>query len=274
MIELLRWKGILLRVAAAAAVLGAVSGGAVAQESGGAAVKLQPYTAPDQSASAGVPAGWQVTKGGDTQVVMTGPQGETIFLGTAAVARNGPFQPGQGGGGGIDLTMPFGANLAQKFTMVLQQNAAIAGKPQPQISIMSGTPLKVPPALGQCGRIIANVTGGPKGPMTVGALMCSLPLDSGGIYKNFFKLASVPAAAAEQERATIKAVFASYRLPPAMIQRKLAPFTQPPVVLMSPGVGGMPSIPDSTGAECFDLTVIRETPAYRLPMKCGGMVPD
>src|ERR1700731_1350568 len=152
LIELLRWKGILLRVAAGVAVL-AVSGGAVAQESGGAAVKLQPYTAPDQSASAGVPAGWQVTKGGDTQVVMTGPQGETIFLGTAAVARNGPFQPGQGGGGGIDLTMPFGANLAQKFTMVLQQNAAIAGKPQPQISIMSGTPLKVPPALGQCGRI-------------------------------------------------------------------------------------------------------------------------
>jgi hypothetical protein len=230
-----------LRVATAAAVLAAVSAGARGQESGGAAVKLQPYTAPDQSASAGVPSGWQVTKGGDTQIVMTGPQGETIFLGTAAVARNGPFQPGQGGGGGIDLTMPFGANLAQKFTMVLQQNAAIAGKPQPQISIMSGTPLKVPPVLGQCGRIIANVTGGPKGPMTVGALMCSLPLDSGGVYKNFFKLASVPAAEAEKERATIKAVFASYRLPPAMIQRELAPFTGPPLVMMRPEVGGKPS---------------------------------
>ena len=46
-------------------------------------ISLQPYTAPDQSVSAGVPSGWKVTKGEQTVVQMTGPQGETIFLGTA-----------------------------------------------------------------------------------------------------------------------------------------------------------------------------------------------
>ncbi len=34
-----------------------------AQAPAGGPIALTPYTAPDQSASAGVPAGWQVTKG-------------------------------------------------------------------------------------------------------------------------------------------------------------------------------------------------------------------
>ena len=44
-------------------------------------VKLQTYTLPDGSASAGVPAGWQVKGGGAGEIVMTGPQGENITLG-------------------------------------------------------------------------------------------------------------------------------------------------------------------------------------------------
>jgi hypothetical protein len=263
------WK-IWLRIAISAVFFGAISSVSIAQEAGGAAVQLQPYTAADQSASAGVPPGWQVTKGEESVIVMTGPQGETIFLGSAAIALNGPFQPGRRGGG-VDLSMPYGANLAQKFTMLLQHNAVVGGTPPPQIKITSATPLQVPPVLGQCGRIIANVTGS-KGPMTVGSLFCSLPLDSGGTYKNFFKLAQVPVGTAEQERATVRAVFASYRVPLPMLQRKLAPFTQPPVVLAGPGYA--PAIPDSTGAECFDLVVIRETPSYDLPRKCGGHAPD
>src|SRR5580704_12859378 len=45
------------------------------------AIALQPYTAPDQSASAGVPAGWQVTSGNQTVIKMTGPQGVSLSLG-------------------------------------------------------------------------------------------------------------------------------------------------------------------------------------------------
>jgi len=39
------------------------------------AVQLQQYTASDQSASAGVPSGWQVTQGQQTFIQMTGTQG-------------------------------------------------------------------------------------------------------------------------------------------------------------------------------------------------------
>ena len=40
------------------------------------------------------------------------------------------------------------------------------------------------------------------------------------------------------------------------------------------GGGGIPAIPDSTNSECFDLVVIRETPKYQLPRKCGGTARD
>jgi hypothetical protein len=287
-----RSKRNLFRVAASVARVSAVSIWAVglgtgvwalAQNAtpGASQVKLQPYTAPDQSASAGVPDGWKVTKGEQTVIVMTGPQDETIYLGNTAVVRNGPFQPGQRSSGGIDLSMPYSANLVQKFTMLLQNNAAVGGAPPPQLSITSATPLQVPAALGQCGRIVAGATS-QKGPMKVAALMCCLPLDSGGTYKVIFKLAQAPAAIAAQESVVATAVFASYRVPPAMLQRKLAPNIPAPMVLASPGIvrapgigGGGIQIPgDTTNSDCFDLTVIRETPTYRLPKKCGGPGPD
>jgi hypothetical protein len=96
-----------------------------------------------------------------------------------------------------------------------------------------------------------------------------------------FKMAQAPPNVAAQEKALAGAVFASYKVPPAMLQKKLAPhFTPPPPVAMpsAPGVaggGGTPAIPgDSTNSECFDLVVIRETPKNQLPRKCGGTAPD
>jgi hypothetical protein len=35
----------------------------------------------------------------------------------------------------------------------------------------------------------------------------------------------------------------------------------------------MPTV-DDTSAECFDLSVIRETPTNRQPRKCGGLAPN
>ncbi len=42
------------------------------------AIPLQTYTAPDQTASAGVPSGWKVVSGAQTVITMTGPQGESL----------------------------------------------------------------------------------------------------------------------------------------------------------------------------------------------------
>ncbi len=245
-------------------------------------IQLQPYTAPDQSASAGVPSGWQVTKGAETVIQMTGPQGETVFLGNTIVANNGAFQAGQHGANGIDFSMPYTATLAQKLTMIFQQNAAVSGKPAPQVTFNSATPIQVPPILGQCGRFVASVSDA-KGPMKVMGVYCSFPVDSGGAYKNVMLLAQAPASVAAQSAPIAQAIFQSYRIPLAMLKKKLAPFyapTPPMPVGVGGGGGGMNSstILSEEGADnsanCFDLGVLRETPTRDLPRSCGGTRPD
>ena len=247
------------------------------------APQLTPYTAPDQSASAGVPSGWKVTSGSQTVITMAGPKGETITLGNTMVVRNAAFQLGQKPANGVDLSMPNSATPAQKFTWILQQNAAIGGKPALQLSIASATPLQLPATLGQCARIVATNTAA-SDLMTIAALMCSLPLDSGGTYKVMFKLAQAPAAVAQQESAVASAVFASYQIPVSWLQKKLAPHTSTAApastgqsnaataaILRSTAAAQAASL---NSANCFDLAVIRETPNRLLPRSCGGMAPN
>ena len=250
----------------------------VAQAPATAAPSLTPYTAPDQSAQAGVPPGWQVTKGAETVIVMTGPQGETINLGATFIVRNAPLQLGQQPSNGVDLSMPNSASIDQKFTMLEQWGASLNKAADPQVKIASSTPIPVPVQGVQCGRV-SGTFNSKTGPEAFGLLMCSLPVDVGGTYKLMFKLAQAPPNVAAQEKALAGAVFASYKVAPAMLQKKLAPHIIPPPaprMPVGPGVGGggMPAIGDSTGSECFDLVVIRETPKYQLPRKCGGTAPD
>jgi hypothetical protein len=254
--------------------------GAAGQAPSQGTPQLKSYTAPDQSVQAGVPLGWNVTKGAETVVIMTGPNGETINLGSTFVVKNGAFQLGQKPSGGIDLSMPNSAGLDQKFTMLEQWAASVGGGQDPQVKIASNAPIQVPVPNVQCGQLSGTLNS-KTGPMAFGLLMCSLPVDVGGTYKVMFKMAQAPPNVAAQEKALAGAVFASYKVPPAMLQKKLAPhFTPPPPMAMpsAPGVGGgggTPAIPgDSTNSECFDLVVIRETPKNQLPRKCGGTAPD
>jgi hypothetical protein len=244
------------------------------------AIPLQPYTAPDQSASAGVPSGWKVTQGQGTYIQMSGPQGESLYLGIAYVAHNGAYQAGQHGPSGSDLSMPYTSKLTDKLVMILQNSAQLAGKPVPQIAFQTATPLQLPPQLGQCGRFVISLTG-PTPSKAMGA-MCSLPLDSGGFYKNILLMGMAPAAVAAQDAATVAAVFASYKVPTAMLERKLAPVTAPPAQAAAPGNAATTAAEtqailkatansqraSDVGAECFDLEVLRETPDRLLPPEC------
>jgi hypothetical protein len=103
-------------------------------------VQLQTYTAQDQSASAGVPDGWKVYGAAQTNIEMTGPQGEIINLGQALIAHNGAFQLGQTGPDGSNMSMPYSAKLTDKLTMVFQQRAALNGNPAPQIKFLLRDP--------------------------------------------------------------------------------------------------------------------------------------
>jgi len=248
------------------------------------AIQLQTYIASDQSASAGVPAGWKMTRGDQTVIKMSGPEGETVSLGNTVVARNAPFQLGEHSAGGIDMSMPYSATLAQKFSMIFEQSAAAAGKTVPQITVDSTTALQLPASIGECGRIVADVTG-QNGATKVLAVFCSLPVDSGGTYKNIMLLAQAFVATAAQVAPTAQAIFQSYRIPTAWLEKKLAPFTAPPpaAVTAAPTAAAAAAINRSTlaglagadnSASCFDLSVLRETPTHELPRSCGGTKPD
>jgi hypothetical protein len=246
------------------------------------AVPLQPYTASDQSASAGVPSGWKVTSGAQTVIQMSSPQGVAVSLGNTVIARNAAFQLNQKPANGIDLSMPSTATLAQKLTMILQQSAASSGKPAPQITIDSSTPLQLPATVGQCARFVADLTG-QQGPIKLLAVFCSLPLDSGGVYKNIMLAAQAPTATAAQAAPIAQAVFQSYRIPTAWLQKKLAPFTAPPAASAAATAAEAAAINKSTlagmaaannSANCFDLSVLRQTPTYLLPRSCGGTQPN
>jgi len=273
----------------AAASLLAVSIGATCQtaQPAAAAIVLESYTAPDQTASAGIPAGWKVTSAGQTVIRIAGPNGEFAVLGNTVIAHNAAFQLGQRPANGIDLSMPNSASLAQKLVMILEQGAAANSKPIPQVTIDSATPLTLPAALGQCGRFIASATSN-QGPLKIVAVFCSLPLDAAGNYKTIALMAQAPTAIAAQSAPAVQAIFASYRIPAPWLQRKLAP-----VDAAGPGgaTAGNPAADiaaanvingvtnrmiqgASIGANCFDLTVLRQTPSYLLPRSCGGTKPD
>jgi len=242
-------------------------------------IQLQPYTASDQSASAGVPAGWKVTKGAQTVIQMTGPEGETLSLGNTFVAQNAAFKAGQRGASGIDLSMPNTAALAQKLAMIFQQDAAIAGQAAPQLSMTSSTPIQLPAALGQCGRFVGDISG-QQGAMKLMAIFCSLPLDSRGAYKNIMLYAQAPPSVAAESAPIAQAVFQSYRIPAAWLQKKLSPENPPPVskadvasaaATMKSTMAGEAAADNSSN--CFDLAVLRETPNAQLPKSCGGLAP-
>ena len=250
-----------------------------------ATTPLQTYTAPDQTASAGVPSGWKVVSGAQTVITMTGPQGETVQLGNVDVAKDAPFQLGKAPGNGIQLSMPYSTPLAQKLTMVVQQGVAMSGKPVPQITITSSTPINIPASIAQCGRFVASITGS-AGAMDLLAVFCSMPVDAGGTYKNVMLLAQAPATTAAQSAPTARAIFASYRIPTAWLQKKLAPFQAAAPKAASPGgqvlsnaeanaetaailrqTQQMEQVTNNS-ANCFDLSVLRETPTPLLPPSC------
>ena len=248
-------------------VLGQTPKNAVQPAAGAPAAKLTPYTAPDKSATVGVPPGWKVTKAANVVIQMSGPQGESISLGNGVFVRNGAFQAGQQGSGLVSMSMPYQATLNQKYVMLWQQASAVSGQPQPQVNIVSATPIPISKALAECAVYLGTMTKA-EGTVKFESRFCSLPLDSGGIFKLFWMTAFIPEALAPQERATAEAVLASYQISPASLKLLFQPLT-PVVSVPVGGGGGMPIAPmaDHT-SECMDLSVIREVPEWRLPSYC------
>jgi hypothetical protein len=280
----------LLRIAAVPAILIIVAVPALvsakAQATPAAApapspVQLQPYTAPDQSASAGVPAGWKVTDAVGGAIAMSGQQGEAITLGNLFVAHDGPFQLGQKGPGGAFMTMPSSARLTDKLVMILQQIAALNGKPVPQIKFLYAAPLQMQAAMGQCGMFVAEATGGATPGKGMG-IFCSLPDDSAQFFKSVLMIGSAPSAIAVQTAPAVEAVFKSYTVAPNWLQKMFSPYTLPASgssALSGPELNSilltnaMQQRGIDVGFACADANILGEGPRAT-PRECGGYAPN
>jgi hypothetical protein len=258
--------------------LGFAPATAAAQASGAAAgAQLQTYTAPDQSASVGVPSGWKVTKAANGVIQMSGTRGESISLGNGLFVRNAVFEAGQKANGLIGMSMPYQATLNQKYVMLWQQAAATSGQPQPEVNIISATPIPLAKNIAECSVFLGTMTT-PQGSSKFESRFCSLPLDSGGIFKLFWCNASIPASLAAQERSTAEAVLSSYKLAPATLKLLLQPLTPVMPAMPAGGGGGVSGGGGSSAAygeqmadetaTCMDEGVIREEPERLLPSYC------
>jgi hypothetical protein len=199
--------------------------------------------------------------------------------------------------------MPYSATLGQKITGIALQNAAAQGRPNPQVVINSASPVQKSQVLGQCGQLIYTFTGktaqGQLAPLKAMTFICSLPMDGAGLYKNIMIVAQAPVATAAASAPTAQAIVASYKIPPAWLQKLLAPMLQPqdqaainqhaqqvlnalaPMRSAAAGSQDLKAAQTIIGetnygiqgadrsSNCADAN-IRETPTIFLPQSCGG----
>ncbi|HEY1579573.1 MAG TPA: hypothetical protein VGF82_21095 [Terracidiphilus sp.] len=244
-------------------------------DSPSASSALQPYTAPDQSVTVGVPAGWKVTKGQYGVVQMSGPQGEAISLGNGLFVKNGPYQPGQKAMGPISLSIPYQTPLGQKYAIIWKEAAAASGDPSGRATLISSRVIPLG-KIAECGVFLGSETD-KQGSAKFETRFCSLPMDTNGIYKLFWMNARIPDALAAQERATAEAVLSSYKPSQTTLKLILQPST-PPMPPPNLGGGGGAGAGMSSAmyaarmadqsATCMDLGVIREVPERKLPDYC------
>ena len=234
------------------------------------AVKLTPASNSDKTATVSIPEGWTLAKGSSGFVYVTGPQDQRINLGLIALGKNGPAGVGPTTSD-VLITMPFTSSLKDKFTAILQAGAAQQGKPKLAITYASESPTRMQ----MCSRFLGSWMDGSDS-RSFEAIVCSLRPDWLGFYKNIVFLLQVPTSRAAQDRPVVEKIAHTYRVTPDMFRKMLATYTPLPP---APATGPAPMMPglapyqDPTNSECFDYSIIRESPPWEVPMRCGGINP-
>jgi hypothetical protein len=248
-------------------------------------VRLQPYTAQDQSVSAGVPSGWKVKSAGGGSINMSGPRGETINFGDVFLAHDGPFQLGHRGPGAAVMSMPSSAKLSDKLVMFLHQEESLGGKPVAQIKFIYATPLQMPATIGHCGMFAVGFSG-TAAPAKGMGVFCSLPPDTAELFKIVLLMGTAPSAIAAQTVPTVAAVYNSYKIAPGWVQKMLSPYTLPASALSGHGAGGaaetqmyLRAMANNQqvidhGFRCADANILGNGSNWETPRECGGWAPN
>jgi hypothetical protein len=196
---------------------------------------------PDRSASVSLPDGWIVTpRSGSGVIWAEGPNGETALLGFPLHAANSndpqvqqTMRFAQGAGRNTNyargLYYPYGADPAKAFVDLFQMWRQQNGLPPASFQISSAT--LVPSGGGaRCAHLTGHVDAKEgKGLKEFNTVFCSGPLLPGGQYSNFAYHTAVPVRFAEQERATMGAILASFSVNQAVIAQQTNAIAAPTI---------------------------------------------
>ncbi len=194
------------------------------------AAALTRVTLPDNSASVGVPAGWQVVKGssGGT-IALTGPHGdyENLDMGiTALDTSNRIVQQLERSGTenaykGKWVFYPANADLTKVFPDIYQQIRANAGTAPANLQIAKIQ--AVPGSQGErCVQVNGQMNPNGQGAQELDAVLCASAPNAGGEYGFTLSTAVLPVAYANQDRATADAILGSLQVNTTMLKQQAA----------------------------------------------------
>lgn len=206
------------------------------------AAALRQITMPDQSASVGLPDGWQVVSkmSGMGTIVATGPHDESAELGITFLVSdtNNPATQRtlqQLRAGYLRNTayananyFPYGADPVKTYLYLIQRLRQRANLPEATYNFTSVTPV---PAQGQrC----AHMTGTAdmadnKGPRELNMLFCEQQPGPMGNFLTMAYMTMVPVAEAPRERATLGAILQSFSVNQAVVQRQANQIAAPAI---------------------------------------------
>ncbi|HEX4156858.1 MAG TPA: hypothetical protein VHY79_00145 [Rhizomicrobium sp.] len=219
-------------------------GSAPGSARGGAAspaATLHATVLPDNSASVGLPDGWNVTaqSGGGT-IIAEGPNGEAALLGFPLLAMNSSdprvqrtMAFAQGAGRNTSyanaLYYPYGGDPARTFVDLFQLLRQHRGMPQADFQVATAEPM-AGGGMSRCSHLTGHVDAQDgKGMKEFNTIFCVGPLSPMGQYMGLAYHIAVPVKFADRERSTVGAILASLRVNEAVVSREANAIAAPAI---------------------------------------------
>ena len=224
---------------AGAEAAGPTGGGGGAE---GPAAQLRTVTTQDQSASIGLPQGWQMGQGGQGTIFASGPNGENISLDLTFSATD-PNNPAAQrtrqivAQGGLRNTVyanafyyPYGADPGKTLVDMVHHLEQKAGMQPADFRITSESPAQLMPNA-RCFHIegTADFHNG-KGTNELNNIYCIGPEGRAGGWGSYIFGYTAPEAVAEKERATLGAIVQSFHMNQRVVNQQAAAIAGPSIV--------------------------------------------
>jgi hypothetical protein len=216
-------------------------GNGVGAGAAGPAAQLRTVTTQDQSASIGLPQGWQMGQGGQGTVFASGPNGENVSLDLVLGATD-PNNPAAQrtrqivASGGLRNTVyanafyyPYGSDPGRTFVDLVHHMEQKAGIQQAEFRIASESPAQLMPNA-RCFHLegTADFHNG-KGTYELNDIYCIGPEGRAGGWGSYVFGYTAPQAVAEKERATLGAIVQSFRMNQRVVNQEAAAIAGPSI---------------------------------------------